>query len=129
MKYTPITENHLFRKAYSKGKRFCGRYVAVYILNDYAAKRIKNARPDKKYVNRIGISTSKKIGGAVVRSRVRRIIREGYYGVCRKAELKSGHLIVITARSAAASVKSCDIENELMYAFSSMDFVVGKKEI
>ncbi len=123
MKYKAVTENHLFKKAYSKGEKFCGRYVAVYVLRDYAAERIKNARPDKKYVNRIGISTSKKIGGAVVRSRVRRIIREGYRQTERELPLRTGKLVIIAARSAAAGAKSTDIARELTRAMRAVDMV------
>ena len=116
MKYKAITENHLYRKAYVKGKKFCGRYVAMYVLPDYAAKRIQKADPLRRPCNRIGISTSKKIGGAVVRSRVRRIIREGYRQVSRELTLQTGKLVVIAARSAAAGVKSTDIARELRIA-------------
>ena len=123
MKYTAITENHLYKKAYAKGERFCGKYVAVYILRDLAAERIRNARPDKRYVNRIGISTSKKIGGAVVRSRVRRIIREGYREVERSVCLHQGKLVIIAARSAAAGAKSTDIARELLYAMKRVNMV------
>ncbi len=123
MKFKAVTENHLYKKAYAKGERFCGRYVAVYVLRDYAAERIRRARPDKSYVNRIGISTSKKIGGAVVRSRVRRIIREGYREVERKVTLQKGKLVIIAARSAAAGAKSTDIARELMYALRRVDMI------
>ena len=129
MKYKAITENHLYKKAYAKGKRFCGRYVAVYILQDYAAERLKNARPDKRYINRIGISTSKKIGGAVVRSRVRRIIREGYREAERELDLRAGRLVVIAARSAAARARSTDIASELKAAFISTDMVKKQSKI
>ena len=129
MKYTSVTENHLFRKAYAKGKRFCGRFVAVYILPDLAAERIKNARPDKKYVNRIGISTSKKIGGAVVRSHVRRIIREGYRASERELPLRAGKLVIIAARSAAANAKSTEIACELKKAFAATDMVKKQKTV
>ena len=127
MKYTAITENHLFRKAYVKGKKFCGRLVAVYVLPDYAAEKLKNARPDKKYVNRIGISTSKKIGGAVIRSRARRIIREGYREVERELRLRRGRLIVIAARSAVAGAKAPDIAKELRSAFIATGMVMPEK--
>lgn len=59
MKYTTITENHLFGKAFKKGKRFRGSYVAVYVLPDYTAKRRMMANPRKEYINRTGISVSK----------------------------------------------------------------------
>ena len=55
-------------------------------------------------------------GGAVVRNRVKRIIRAAYDS--RKADIKVGYLIVISARSAAANKKSTDIACELDKAFS-----------
>ena len=76
MKFTAIRENHLFAKAYRGGKKASCRTCSVYILKDRHAHRIMKARPDKQYINRIGISASKKIGGAVQRSRAKRVIRE-----------------------------------------------------
>ena len=120
MKYTSITENHLFHKAYTKGKRYVGRLVAVYVLPDFTAERRMRANPQKKYINRLGISVSKKLGGAVVRSRVRRIIREGYRSACGDAPMKTGRLIVIGARSASVNAKSTEIGRELCYAFKEL---------
>ena len=120
MKYTTITENHLFGKAFKKGKRFRGRYVAVYVLPDYTAKRRMMANPRKEYINRTGISVSKKLGSAVTRSRVRRIIREGYRAACKESPIKTGNLIVFGARNAAVGAKSTDIARELSVAFSAL---------
>ena len=118
MKYTTITENHLFGKAFKKGKRFRGSDVAVYVLPDYTAKRRMMANPRKEYINRTGISVSKKLGSAVTRSRVRRIIREGYRAACKESPIKTGNLIVFGARNAAVGAKSTDIARELSVAFS-----------
>ena len=121
MKFTAICENHLFSKAYSKGKRVVTKNVAVYLLPDYAAKRLMRAHPMKIKVNRIGITASKKIGGAVIRNRAKRIIREAYRTVNREHKLKVGYLIVIAARDAAKTVKSGVIANDLRYAFGKLD--------
>jgi ribonuclease P protein component len=94
--------------------------LAVYVLPDYAAKRIANSHPEKKIVNRIGLTTSTKLGGAVVRSRCRRIMREGLRAIEKKKELKKGFLIVIAARSASVNKKSCDIERELDIALTKL---------
>ena len=59
-----IKKNSEFRKAYKNGKYKSGKYVTVYIL------------PNKGDTNRIGIVTSKKVGNAVQRNRMRRLIRE-----------------------------------------------------
>ena len=120
MKFTAITENHLYSKAYSKGKKVVTRSLAVYVLPDYAAKRLAKAHPQKTVVNRIGLTTSTKLGGAIVRSRLRRIMREGLRMVERERELKKGFLIVIAARSAAIDQKSTEIKEQLDFAFEKL---------
>ena len=120
MKFLAICENHLYQKAYSKGKRAITSALAIYVLPDYAAKRLANTHPEKKVLNRIGLTTSTKLGSAVVRSRCRRIMREGLRSLEKKKELKVGFLIVIAARSAAVTKKSTDIEKELDIAFTKL---------
>ncbi len=120
MKFTAICENHLFSKAYSKGKRAVTSALAVYVLPDYHARRLANAHPQKKTVNRIGLTTSKALGSAVVRSRARRILREGLRQVQKERPLKVGFLIVIAARHAATAAKSTDIKLQLTEAFTKL---------
>ena len=119
MKEIAIKENHLYNKTYTRGKKFVGRYVAVYVLKDLAAKRLRKENPNKEYVNRLGLSVSKKIGGAVSRSRAKRIIRAAYRE--HADELRRGFLIVISSRVAIAGKKSTDIEAELLKAFRELD--------
>ena len=109
MKFKAICENHLYSKAYSKGKRAVTSALAVYVLPDYAAKKLAKAHPNKQVMNRIGLTTSTKLGGAVVRSRARRILREGLRLLEKERPIKQGFLIVIAARSAATTLKSTDI--------------------
>ena len=118
MKEIAIKENHLYNKTYTRGKRFVGKYVAVYILRDLAAKRLKKENPMGEYVNRLGISVSKKIGGAVCRNRAKRIIRAAYR--THKPRLRTGNLIVISARTAIVGKKTADVERELSRAFESL---------
>lgn len=120
MKFSAICENHLYSKAYSKGKRAVTSALAVYVLPDYGAKRLAKAHPQKITVNRIGLTVSTKLGGAVVRSRVRRILREGLRALEKERPLKVGYLIVIAARSSAVSMKSDDIKHQLKGAFEKL---------
>ena len=120
MKFRAICENHLYSKAYSKGKRAVTSALAVYVLPDYAAKRLAKAHPEKKTVNRIGLTTSTKLGGAVVRSRCRRIMREGLRTLEKEKALKTGFLIVIAARSASVNLKSGEIKKQLDFAFKKL---------
>ena len=118
MKDIAIRENHLYNKAYRKGKSYVGRLVVVYVLRDLAADRLAKAHPEKKQVNRLGLSVSKKLGGAVVRNRTKRILRAAY--ATFRDELRPGNLIVISARGAAVRRKSTDIAAELKKAFTQL---------
>ena len=122
MKNPAIQENHLYQKAYKTGKRFVGKTVAVYVLRDYAAKRLMLANPEKRFVNRLGLSVSKKIGGAVERNRAKRVIRAAYDSL--RPRLRTGNLIVISARNAIVGVKSTDVERELTAAFTKLELML-----
>lgn len=93
MMYTGIlTENREFQLCYRKGKSIVLPYVIVY------------ARKNRLPVNRLGITTGKKVGNAVSRSRARRLIRQAW----RENELAApiGLDIVIVARPRLLGVKS-----------------------
>lgn len=123
MKNVAISEHHLYNKAYRKGKSYVGNLVAVYVLKDYCAEKLAKAHPEKQYVNRVGLSVSKKLGGAVTRNRVKRIIRAAYD--TQKPLLKRGFLIVIAARGASVNKKSTDIARELETAFAKLSMYVA----
>ena len=127
MKDIAITENHLYQKAYHKGERAVGKNLAVYVLRDYTAKRQMQMNPQKEYINRIGLSVSKKLGGAVERNRAKRIIRAGLRVAREHAELKTGFLIVIAAREAIKSADSVIISKELIRAFERLDMYKPEK--
>ncbi len=120
MKFRAICENHLYSKAYSKGKRALTSALAIYVLPDYQAKRLAKAHPEKRVMNRIGLTVSTKLGGATVRSRTRRILREGLRSLEKEKPLKVGFLIVIAARSSAVKLKSTDIKEHLDTAFAKL---------
>ncbi len=126
MKNVAIRENHLYNKTYRKGKSYVGKLVAVYALRDYAAKRLAKAHPEKKEVNRLGLSVSKKLGGAVVRNRAKRVIRAAYDEL--KPSIRTGYLVVISARGAIVGKKSTDVLAELTRAFGSLEMFDSAKK-
>ena len=118
MKYTTIKEHHLYNKTFQKGARFSGRFLSVFVLRDYAAKRLAKENPTKKPYNRLGVAVTKKVGGAVQRSRAKRILRAGYRAV--EPELKTGYLVVVHPRTEILKAKSTDVERELRKGFAKL---------
>ncbi len=91
-----MKDNKKFSACFRKG-RFCAcSFVTAYYL------------PNGTGENSVGISLSKKIGGAVERNRAKRIIRAAY----RLSEqgFPIGYDIVFAARPAIDGLKTQDIE-------------------
>jgi len=124
MKFKAIRENHLFVKAYTGGRRAPSKTCTVYVLKDRQARRIMKSRPDKQYINRIGITASKKIGGAVQRNRAKRVIREALRLLMKEYQIKTGHLIVIAAREKATVCKMQDVKRDVQSALMRLSMIV-----
>jgi ribonuclease P protein component len=127
MKHIAISENHLYSKAYAKGDKFVARHLIVYILKDFKATRLMRANPEKEYINRIGLTVSKKIGKAHIRNRIKRILREGLRQTEKENNLKKGYLIVLVARPSAQDAGSDDIRYDLTKAFKALKFISDEK--
>ncbi len=76
--------NHIFRKLYATSGH-ANSYLVLY------------ARKNRCSANRVGVTVSKKLGGAVVRNRVRRRLREVYR--LNESRFAPGWDIVVVARS------------------------------
>ena len=124
MKFYAITENHLYRKAYKNGKRSYARSISVYVLRDRHAALLKKQNPEKKSINRIGISASKKIGGAVQRNRAKRVIREAYRQIDKETGIRTGYLIVIVPRTECTVLKMQDVKRDLLYALAKTELLI-----
>lgn len=127
MKFISIGENHLYNKVYSNGVKAVSDSVAVCVLRDRHANFLKKKNPNKQYVNRIGISVSKKIGGAVERNRAKRVIREAYRLISCECQIKTGYLIVITARQKATVCKMQDVYRDMQKCLTKIN-MIGEME-
>ena len=128
MKFHAIKENHLYRKAYKSSLRKGTDNLVVYVLRDRAAGLLKKQNPEKKTINRIGISASKKVGGAVQRNRAKRVTREAYRAIDKDFGVKKGHLIVLVVREKCTVSKMQDVKRDLLYALGKLDMLENPPE-
>ncbi|MCB6366032.1 ribonuclease P protein component [Intestinibacillus massiliensis] len=109
-----IKENRDFRRLYHRGKSAATRYVVVYCAKNRLGR------------NRIGLTVSTKLGGAVVRNRIKRLLREAYR--LHEAEFKTGYDFVLVARGRAAGAKCREIEKALLAAMDELKLRVTSGE-
>ena len=88
-KTVTIKENRTFRRIYNRGKSAVTPYLVLYV------------RPNGQRRNRLGVTVSTKLGGAVVRNRARRRLREVYR--LAHPNLKPGYALVLVARARAGN--------------------------
>jgi ribonuclease P protein component len=84
-----------FKRVYSKGKSFVSELVVLYVA------------PSRECGTRIGFAASKKLGGAVVRNRTKRVMREAVRAYVDR--LSPGYDMVIVGRRRTAESKSTEV--------------------
>ena len=75
-----LKKNYEFKNVFNRGKYYSGKYIAIFI------------RKNNKNINFLGIAISSKLGKAVKRNYVKRIIRENYKQI--EKQKKTGYDIV-----------------------------------
>ena len=88
-KTVTIKENRTFRRIYNKGRSAVTPFLVLY------------CRPNGRPCNRLGVTVSTKLGGAVVRNRARRRLREVYR--LAQPNMRQGYDIILVARSRAVN--------------------------
>jgi ribonuclease P protein component len=80
-------------------------------------------RPDEGDAPRLGVSVGRKLGGAVERNRVKRMLREAFWATAD--ELQAGHDFVIVARPAAGELARQGGERAIESALRSVLAAAG----
>ena len=79
-----------FDRVYREGRSHAGRHLVLYFF----------PREDDDEPPRLGLSVGRKVGGAVERNKVKRLLREAFWQ--SEDLLPAGHDFVVVARSDAA---------------------------
>jgi len=94
-----LNQNKDFRALYYRGKSRVAPVLVTYV------------RKNRYGCNRVGITTGKKIGKAVVRNRCRRLIREAYRLI--SPQIKGNWDIVFVARTRTADASMPQVKKAM----------------
>lgn len=111
-KIVSITRNNDFRRAYRRGKSQVSPLLVTYVLRNRLGE------------TRVGITTSKKVGNAVTRSRARRVLREAYRGI--SGRVKPGYDLVFVARGRTPGAKSTQVQRQMVRQLEAAGLLTGE---
>ena len=80
-----------FNAVYTKGRAYVNKNLVLHVLND------------ERYNGKVGFAAGKKLGGAVVRNRVKRLLRETYR--LSKKNLRKDRAIILMGRKNLVDAK------------------------
>lgn len=111
MKHTyRIKQNYEFRRLYRRGNSVATPYLVVYALKT------------RRNINRIGLTVTPKLGGAVVRNRIKRLLREAYR--LNEDKICTSYDFIFVARSRMIGAKCQKVERELMRAMKQLGLLI-----
>jgi len=103
---TSLKKNYEFKRLYNRGKSVASKYVVVYCF--------KNGRNE----NRLGITVTTKLGGAVQRNRIRRRLKEIYR--INESALRRGYDIVLVARMRCVDAPWRELEASVLHLLQKL---------
>lgn len=115
MKFSvPLKSNHEFSRVYKHGRYISGRHVVLHFMKH------------TKGVNRIGLTTSRNIGGSVSRNRMRRLLRESYR--LNEHNIKKGYDIILLGRGGSTDLTYAQVSKEILFLMKKADIMNDSNE-
>lgn len=96
-----LHKNKSFQAVYRSGKSYANKMVVLYVL------------PNNSNVRRIGFAAGKRLGNAVVRNRVKRLLRDSYR--LNQSKLMSGMDLILVGRQAAVNSNRMAVEKAFLH--------------
>lgn len=85
-----LSRSSEFQRVYREGHSLAGRFLVLYVFR----------RPDGRLADgpaRLGLSVGRKVGGAVERNRVKRILRDAFASLEQQAALGADYVVIARA--------------------------------
>ena len=109
-----LKKNYEFKDVLNRGKYYSGKYIIIYI------------KKNRKNINLLGIAISSKLGKAVKRNYLKRLIRENYREI--ENSIKTGYSMVFLWKKNQeidqANYK--DVEKDIKKIFEKAEIFIEK---
>ncbi|MFD2170643.1 ribonuclease P protein component [Tumebacillus lipolyticus] len=108
-----LTDKRDFQRVFHHGQSFANRYLVIYYL--------KNRNCD---TFRVGFSVSKKVGKAVMRNRVKRLLREAFRA--NREQIVESYDLVVIARPSASDLNFEKMLQNVQHLLRNIDRPEGQ---